>query len=141
MNYYCVTNFVFLWLFFSSVSSVANFSAPSSAFNWRSWPPFSIRVFCGGLFKGRHIRGLDVVGHSAIFYPSTFIGEMPEWSNGHDWKSCVGVTLPRVRIPLSPPQGRKPVVAPVGGRAPSPSSVVIPSPHSEPLCAFLPLNS
>src|SRR5437870_13833315 len=30
-------------------------------------------------------------------------GEMAEWSIAHAWKACVGETLPRVRIPLSPP--------------------------------------
>jgi hypothetical protein len=31
-------------------------------------------------------------------------GEMPERLKGHDWKSCEGlISLPRVRIPLSPP--------------------------------------
>ena len=27
---------------------------------------------------------------------------MSEWLKEHDWKSCVGVTSPWVRIPLSP---------------------------------------
>ena len=32
----------------------------------------------------------------------------------HDWKSCVGETLPRVRIPISPPlTGAKKFFAPV----------------------------
>ena len=30
-------------------------------------------------------------------------GEMAERSKAHAWKACVGETLPRVRIPLSPP--------------------------------------
>ena len=30
-------------------------------------------------------------------------GEVAERSKAHDWKSCVGETLPGVRIPLSPP--------------------------------------
>ena len=30
-------------------------------------------------------------------------GEMSEWLKEHAWKACVGVTPPRVRIPLSPP--------------------------------------
>src|SRR3954469_5821893 len=30
-------------------------------------------------------------------------GEMSEWLKEHAWKACVGETLPRVRIPLSPP--------------------------------------
>ena len=28
---------------------------------------------------------------------------MAEWSKAQHWKCCVGVTLPRVRIPVSPP--------------------------------------
>ena len=28
---------------------------------------------------------------------------MAEWFKAHAWKACVGETLPRVRIPLSPP--------------------------------------
>ena len=37
--------------------------------------------------------------------PATLIrilGEVPEWLNGHDWKSCNGETRSGVRIPLSP---------------------------------------
>ena len=30
-------------------------------------------------------------------------GEVTEWLKVHAWKACVGETLPRVRIPLSPP--------------------------------------
>jgi hypothetical protein len=30
-------------------------------------------------------------------------GEVTEWSNVHDWKSCVLERVPRVRIPPSPP--------------------------------------
>src|SRR5262249_38175321 len=33
-------------------------------------------------------------------------GEMSEWLKEHAWKACVGETLPRVRIPLSPPPNR-----------------------------------
>ena len=40
---------------------------------------------------------------SAFSVPSTIYGEMPEWSNGLAWKASEGVTLPGVRIPLSPP--------------------------------------
>src|SRR5690554_7956274 len=31
-------------------------------------------------------------------------GEVPEWSNGAVSKTVVGASLPRVRIPVSPPQ-------------------------------------
>src|SRR5215208_6725226 len=30
-------------------------------------------------------------------------GEMAEWFKAHAWKACVRETVPRVRIPLSPP--------------------------------------
>jgi hypothetical protein len=30
-------------------------------------------------------------------------GEVAEWSNVHDWKSCESARVPRVRIPPSPP--------------------------------------
>ena len=30
-------------------------------------------------------------------------GEVPEWSNGAVSKTVVGASLPRVRIPVSPP--------------------------------------
>ena len=30
-------------------------------------------------------------------------GEVPEWSNGAVSKTAVGASLPRVRIPVSPP--------------------------------------
>ena len=33
----------------------------------------------------------------------SMIGEMREWLNRHDWKSCVRENVPWVRIPLSPP--------------------------------------
>jgi hypothetical protein len=33
-------------------------------------------------------------------------GEMSEWSNEPAWKAGVLATVPRVRIPLSPPQSK-----------------------------------
>ena len=36
------------------------------------------------------------------------VGEMPEWPNGTDSKSVVLATVPRVRIPISPPYLEKP---------------------------------
>src|SRR5688572_15594389 len=33
---------------------------------------------------------------------------MSEWLKEHAWKACVGETLPRVRIPLSPPAFARP---------------------------------
>ncbi len=34
----------------------------------------------------------------------SYIGEVLEWPNRHDWKSCVSLRIPRVRIPPSPPK-------------------------------------
>src|SRR5437870_6141233 len=39
--------------------------------------------------------------HAKLLIPLN--GEMSEWLKEHAWKACVGETLPRVRIPLSPP--------------------------------------
>jgi hypothetical protein len=36
---------------------------------------------------------------------------MSEWLKEHAWKACVGETLPRVRIPLSPPTFAKALAA------------------------------
>src|SRR5215468_8136194 len=36
---------------------------------------------------------------------------MSEWFKEHAWKACVGETLPRVRIPLSPPPSVAPLSA------------------------------
>ena len=33
-------------------------------------------------------------------------GEMAEWLKAHAWKACIGETLSRVRIPVSPPESR-----------------------------------
>tara|TARA_B100000780_G_scaffold222377_1_gene161474 strand:- start:153 stop:362 length:210 start_codon:yes stop_codon:yes gene_type:complete len=37
-----------------------------------------------------------------------FIGEMAEWFKAHAWKVCVLLKVPRVRIPVSPPELKKP---------------------------------
>ncbi len=37
------------------------------------------------------------------FAPARFCGEVPEWSNGAVSKTVVRVSVPRVRIPVSPP--------------------------------------
>jgi hypothetical protein len=34
---------------------------------------------------------------------ATQTGEMAEWLKAHAWKACIGETLSRVRIPVSPP--------------------------------------
>ena len=35
--------------------------------------------------------------------PANKYGEVAEWLKAHAWKACVLATVPRVRIPLSPP--------------------------------------
>ena len=42
-----------------------------------------------------------------VTYREHWRGEMSERLNEHAWKACVGVTLPWVRIPLSPPFSRQ----------------------------------
>lgn len=41
-------------------------------------------------------------GDTPRFRLARSAGEMSEWPKEHAWKACVGATLPRVRIPLSP---------------------------------------
>ena len=50
---------------------------------------------CGKLFFRLHTRN--------DFLSEINCGEVPEWSNGAVSKTVVGATLPRVRIPVSPP--------------------------------------
>ena len=47
---------------------------------------------------GSHARMLSC--ESTNRFPS---GEMAEWLKAHAWKACIGETLSRVRIPVSPP--------------------------------------
>ncbi len=42
---------------------------------------------------------------------TSLLGEVPEWSNGAVSKTVEQATVPRVRIPLSPPQKREPQAA------------------------------
>ena len=49
----------------------------------------------------RSLAWLESLGYQRQYKKT---GEMPERLKGHDWKSCEGlISLPRVRIPLSPP--------------------------------------
>ena len=41
--------------------------------------------------------------YDVIKYRSRDLERWLSWSKAHDWKSCVRGTVPRVRIPLSPP--------------------------------------
>src|SRR5437016_7936409 len=54
----------------------------------------------------------------------THAGEMAEWLKAHAWKACIGETLSRVRIPVSPPDSWVPA-----GRRKNLSSTVV-SPRS-----------
>ena len=49
----------------------------------------------------RHRLGTD---RRTSFSQPVHSGELPEWTIGHDWKSCVPARVPWVRIPHSPPQ-------------------------------------
>ena len=49
-----------------------------------------VRLNCRGRFRLRNLFLADP-------------GEMAEWLKAHAWKACIGETLSRVRIPLSPP--------------------------------------
>lgn len=40
----------------------------------------------------------------ATVHRASELGEVAEWSNAHDSKSCVPVRVPGVRIPPSPPE-------------------------------------
>jgi hypothetical protein len=42
-------------------------------------------------------------GRSGFGGTTAVYGEVSEWLKEHAWKACVGVTLPWVRIPPSPP--------------------------------------
>ena len=61
----------------------------------------------GQLHRGFESHSLR---HSASHEPnarrclSPHRGELPEWTIGHDWKSCVPARVPWVRIPHSPPE-------------------------------------
>ncbi len=48
----------------------------------------------------RLIRYNEVRLRAALAQPN---GEMAEWLKAHAWKACIGETLSRVRIPVSPP--------------------------------------
>ena len=48
-------------------------------------------------------RRLDALRPFGYTGDSSHRGEMTERLKVHAWKACVGETLPRVRIPLSPP--------------------------------------
>ena len=72
------------------------------------WSSGEVAVCCeaGGLAYIAMRKSLPVGDVTGILRArqSNFQGQVPEWSNGHDWKSCVVERLPRVRIPPCPPQ-------------------------------------
>ena len=50
----------------------------------------------------REIQGKPAAHPDRVLNRGPALGEMTEWPKVHDWKSCVGASSPRVRIPLSP---------------------------------------
>ena len=50
--------------------------------------------------RAARVPGIQVPG-------TKMYGEVSERPKEHAWKACVGVTLPRVRIPPSPPGLRR----------------------------------
>ena len=56
-----------------------------------------------------------------------YFGEMPEWLNGAVSKTVVQATVPRVRIPLSPPSPAVPIAIGIGVGGPSQGLPTIPS--------------
>jgi hypothetical protein len=69
-----------------------------------------------GRVKRRNYDKKDVISTFFHLNIRIFEGEVAEWFKAHAWKACVGLPLPRVRIPPSPPPGCTPVVK---GRCPS----------------------
>jgi hypothetical protein len=57
-----------------------------------------------GRFEGEFCDTLFRTTHKSLILN----GEMSEWSIEHAWKACVRVTVPRVRIPFSPPHSLGP---------------------------------
>ena len=58
---------------------------------------------------------------STLYIPQSSSGWVAEWSIAHAWKACLGESLTRVRIPLSPPLPcREPTIGrPQARKAPS----------------------
>ena len=48
--------------------------------------------------------GIVLSAEYAKFKQACRAGEMAEWLKAHAWKACIGETLSRVRIPVSPPE-------------------------------------
>lgn len=55
------------------------------------------------IIKFSVLNWLDLYVRMKKYYKLIYYGEMSEWSKEHAWNACVGETLPRVQIPLSPP--------------------------------------
>ena len=47
---------------------------------------------------------MSLLAKSFLF--ENLLGEVAEWLKAHAWKACVLLKVPRVRIPLSPPNFR-----------------------------------
>ncbi len=50
------------------------------------------------------LRGGVATGRATLSRYNSRSGEVDEWFKSHAWKACVGLNLPRVRIPPSPPR-------------------------------------
>jgi hypothetical protein len=70
-------------------SSSKNSCALSTFRNWRGRP---------------RSRAITPSVHAILKIHRPSNGEMAEWLKAHAWKACIGETLSRVRIPLSPPR-------------------------------------
>jgi hypothetical protein len=65
----------------------------------------NLKIYCDAfrLFYIFYILCLNTVQKNYFYHPLIDVGEMSEWSNEPAWKAGVLATVPRVRIPLSPP--------------------------------------
>ena len=82
------------WLNWTVSKTVVRATAP--------WVRIPLSPPCGAVAQmGERIPRTDeVTGSNPV---CSMAGEMREWLNRHDWKSCVRESVPWVRIPLSPP--------------------------------------
>jgi hypothetical protein len=72
--------------------------------------PHGVVLLHGGGLDKRFLKcifqyaviSVTIISGMGLFGLADKFGEMAEWLKAQHWKCCVGVTLPRVRIPLSP---------------------------------------
>src|SRR3954468_22122050 len=66
--------------------------------------PLILNSTCGcAMFSSRRRKRCGATTRRARLVIRPPNGEMAEWLKAHAWKACLGETLTRVRIPLSPP--------------------------------------